>query len=156
MAIKIISRDNLKPATELGIRRETEILRHLHHKNIVKSYDFIDTDTHFNVVLGTLNYLHDYFYFLERCIRIVRFSHIRSTLYNNPYKNVRCLSHFIFIYQYTFFSERVHGGELFDRIIKKKFYNEKEARDLAVVILKALKHCHDHKIAHRYVRVTFS
>ena len=52
MAIKIIPRDNLKPATELGIRRETEILRHLHHKNIVKSYDFIDTDTHFNVVLG--------------------------------------------------------------------------------------------------------
>ena len=53
-----------------------------------------------------------------------------------------------------FLLERVHGGELFDRIIKKKFYNEKEARDLAVVILKALKHCHDHKIAHRYVRVT--
>jgi serine/threonine protein kinase len=31
----------------------------------------------------------------------------------------------------------------------QKFYNEKEARDLAVVILKAIKHCHDHKVVHR-------
>jgi serine/threonine protein kinase len=33
----------------------------------------------------------------------------------------------------------------------QKFYNEKEARDLAVVILKAIKHCHDHKVVHRYI-----
>lgn len=98
VAIKVIPRANLKPATEAGIRREAEILRHLHHKNIVKSYDFVESDTHLNVVL-----------------------------------------------------ERIDGGELFDRIIKKKFYNEKEARDLAVVMLKAIKHCHDHKIVHRYV-----
>jgi len=70
--------------------------------------------------------------------------------------NVHC---FLFFYYSSspciftlFILERVDGGELFDRIIKKKFYNEKEARDLAVVILKALKHCHDHKIAHRYVQ----
>jgi serine/threonine protein kinase len=35
-------------------------------------------------------------------------------------------------------------------LLLKKFYNEKEARDLAVVILKAIKHCHDHKVVHRY------
>ena len=67
--------------------------------------------------------------------------------------NVHCFLVFflIILHLHTYFIvERVEGGELFDRIIKKKFYNEKEARDLAVVILKALKHCHDHKIAHRY------
>jgi serine/threonine protein kinase len=66
VAIKVIPLAGLKPSTEAGIRREADILRHLHHKNIVKSYDFIDTTTHLNVVL-----------------------------------------------------ERVDGGELFDRIIKK-------------------------------------
>lgn len=99
VAIKKIARASLKLSTEAGIRRESEILRHLHHKNIVKSYDFIESDTHFYVVL-----------------------------------------------------ERINGGELFDRILKKKCYNEKEARDLAVVILKAIKHCHDHKIVHRWVK----
>jgi serine/threonine protein kinase len=66
VAIKVIPLAGLKPSTEAGVRREADILRHLHHKNIVKSYDFIDTTTHLNVVL-----------------------------------------------------ERVDGGELFDRIIKK-------------------------------------
>ena len=97
VAIKIIPKAGLKPSTEAGIRREAEILRHLHHKNIVKSYDFVESNDHLHVVL-----------------------------------------------------EKIDGGELFDRILKKRCYNEKEARDLAVVILKAIKHCHDHKVVHRY------
>ena len=97
VAIKKIALAGLKPSTEAGIRREAEILRHLHHRNIVKSYDFVDSDSHLYVVL-----------------------------------------------------ERIDGGELFDRIVQKKCYSEKEARDLAVVILRAIKHCHDRKIVHRY------
>jgi serine/threonine protein kinase len=45
--------------------------------------------------------------------------------------------------------EFLEGGELFDRIVKKNFYNEKEARDVVKVILNGMKYCHDKGIAHR-------
>lgn len=96
VAIKIIDRRGLKESTERNLRREVDILNSLHHRNIVKTYDFIEEPDKFYLVL-----------------------------------------------------ENVCGGELFDRIIKKKRYNEMEARDLAVVMLRAIKHCHDNKIAHR-------
>jgi calcium/calmodulin-dependent protein kinase I len=43
----------------------------------------------------------------------------------------------------------LEGGELFDRIVKKAFYNEKEARDLVFILLKAIKYLHDKGIVHR-------
>ena len=45
--------------------------------------------------------------------------------------------------------EYLEGGELFDRIVQKNFYNEKEARDVVKVILNGMKYCHDKGIAHR-------
>jgi serine/threonine protein kinase len=52
-------------------------------------------------------------------------------------------SHFYFVL------EKVNGGELFDRIVQKTFYSEKEARDLVKVLLDALNYMHGQKIAHR-------
>lgn len=51
--------------------------------------------------------------------------------------------------QFYFVLEKVDGGELFDRIVKKTHYNEKEARDLVRVLLNGIKYCHDRNIAHR-------
>lgn len=45
--------------------------------------------------------------------------------------------------------EFVEGGELFDRIVTKTFYNEKEARDVVLTVLNGIKYCHDKGIAHR-------
>ncbi|CAM9642609.1 unnamed protein product [Phaeothamnion confervicola] len=45
--------------------------------------------------------------------------------------------------------EQMKGGELFDRIVQKQFYNEKDARDVLKVLLEAVKYCHDRNIAHR-------
>jgi calcium/calmodulin-dependent protein kinase I len=45
--------------------------------------------------------------------------------------------------------EYVTGGELFDRIVEKSHYTEKEARDLVELILLIVKHCHDRDIVHR-------
>lgn len=50
---------------------------------------------------------------------------------------------------FYFVLEKISGGELFDRIVKKTFYSEVEARHLAKVLLEAIKYCHDHNIAHR-------
>jgi calcium/calmodulin-dependent protein kinase I len=44
--------------------------------------------------------------------------------------------------------ELMGGGDLFDRIGKKKSYSEADARDLVVKLLKSVSYCHDRKIAH--------
>jgi serine/threonine protein kinase len=49
---------------------------------------------------------------------------------------------------YFLVMELMSGGDLFDRIGKKKFYSEADARDLAVKMLKAMAYCHSHHIAH--------
>ncbi|EWM22378.1 myosin light chain kinase [Nannochloropsis gaditana] len=41
------------------------------------------------------------------------------------------------------------GGELFDRIVEKKSYNEKEARDLVRILFDTLRYCHSTKVVHR-------
>jgi len=45
--------------------------------------------------------------------------------------------------------ETMRGGELFDRIVSKSFYNEKEARGVCRILLEAVTYCHDARVAHR-------
>mmetsp|Transcript_16757 Transcript_16757/g.25642 ORF Transcript_16757/g.25642 Transcript_16757/m.25642 type:complete len:319 (-) Transcript_16757:126-1082(-) len=50
---------------------------------------------------------------------------------------------------YYLVMERMWGGELFDRIVSKAYYNEKEARDVCKILLQAVGYCHDNNVAHR-------
>ena len=50
---------------------------------------------------------------------------------------------------YYLVTEKMSGGELFDRIVQKSYYNEKEARDTCLVLFEALAFCHQHNVAHR-------
>ncbi|CAI5743227.1 unnamed protein product [Peronospora destructor] len=50
---------------------------------------------------------------------------------------------------YYLVTEFMEGGELFDRIVEKSYYNEREARDLVKLLLEAIKYCHDAAIVHR-------
>jgi len=50
---------------------------------------------------------------------------------------------------YYLVMERMCGGELFDRIVAKAYYNEKEARDTCKILLEAVAYCHDNRVAHR-------
>jgi len=70
----------------------------------------------------------------------------------------RALSHKNIVKTFNFFDEPptnyiimdyVQGGELFDRIVKKQFYNESDARKLSTILLSAVSHMHAHKITHR-------
>jgi calcium/calmodulin-dependent protein kinase I len=45
--------------------------------------------------------------------------------------------------------EYLEGGELFDRIVEKQHFYEREARSVIFAILTALKYCHERNIVHR-------
>jgi len=45
--------------------------------------------------------------------------------------------------------EEMDGGELFDRIVAKAYYNEKEARDTCKIIIDAVGYLHKNNVAHR-------
>jgi len=46
-------------------------------------------------------------------------------------------------------TEKLNGGELFDRICEKEFYSEMEARDVCRTVFEAVAYCHSNRIAHR-------
>lgn len=46
-------------------------------------------------------------------------------------------------------TEKMSGGELFDRIVSKSFYNEKEARDVCKILFESIGYCHSKSVAHR-------
>ena len=50
---------------------------------------------------------------------------------------------------YFMITEKMMGGELFDRIVQKSYYNEREARDTCLVLFSAIQYCHKKKVAHR-------
>jgi hypothetical protein len=50
-------------------------------------------------------------------------------------------------------TELLDGGELFDRIVDKALYNEKEARDVVKILLEVMVYCHDRNVVHRDLKV---
>jgi serine/threonine protein kinase len=67
---------------------------------------------------------------------------------NHPHI-VKLFDFFVESDKYYLVLEFLEGGELFDRIVQKKVYNEKEARDCVKAVLSGLKYMHDQNIAHR-------
>lgn len=64
--------------------------------------------------------------------------------------------HIIKLYDFFYEEEYVYiitelmlGGELFDRIVTKTFYNEKDAKDVCKILFTAIAYCHDQNVAHR-------
>lgn len=95
-AVKILSKRKMKQDDHDSVKKEVDIMRKLHHPNIVQFMDFFDEGDHMYIVI-----------------------------------------------------EYLSGGELFDKIVQKSHYSEKEARDTIFIFLNALKHCHDKGIVHR-------
>ncbi|OQS05394.1 hypothetical protein THRCLA_02460 [Thraustotheca clavata] len=88
-------------------------------------------------------------------------SKMNATQVNDLYEEVKILKrikHPNVLQLYDFFEEPTHfyivtdlleGGELFDRIVDKEYYSEKEARDLIKIMLFAIRYLHDLNIVHR-------
>jgi calcium/calmodulin-dependent protein kinase I len=62
---------------------------------------------------------------------------------------IRLYDFFVEPSTYYLVMERMRGGELFDRVVAKAYYNEKEARDTCKILLEAVGYCHKHHVAHR-------
>ncbi len=54
--------------------------------------------------------------------------------------------------KYHIVMELARGGDVFDRLAKRKVYTEKNTRDLAVRMLQSIKFLHDRGIAHRDIK----
>mmetsp|Transcript_22648 Transcript_22648/g.43861 ORF Transcript_22648/g.43861 Transcript_22648/m.43861 type:complete len:808 (+) Transcript_22648:155-2578(+) len=53
---------------------------------------------------------------------------------------------------YHMVMELARGGDVFDRLARRKFYTEKDARDLARSLLESIKFLHERGIAHRDIK----
>jgi len=53
---------------------------------------------------------------------------------------------------YYLVMDLIEGGELFDRIVQKEYYNELEARDLIMMLLQTVEHIHGLGIVHRDIK----
>ena len=45
-------------------------------------------------------------------------------------------------------TDKLQGGELFDRIVQREQYGEKQARDLVKVLVETIAYLHKHHIIH--------
>ena len=62
---------------------------------------------------------------------------------------VSCLDFFEDRKSFHVVIELLQGGEALDKLVQKQHYSELEARELILVLLNAIKHCHDRSIVHR-------
>lgn len=51
--------------------------------------------------------------------------------------------------------ELIRGGDLFERISKRKKYNENNARDVIKALLEVILYLHENNVAHRYAYLIF-
>ena len=65
-------------------------------------------------------------------------------------KVTQCLAHAVYPLVHVPVYIYVCLFQLFDRIVQKSFYNEKEARSLCRILLDSIKFCHDRDVVHRY------
>jgi len=98
---------------------------------------------------------------LETAVKVVSKTKLSDDDYASLMTEIHILSaldhpHIIKLYEtfdegseFYIVTELVEGGELFDRIVKKAHYNEKEARDLIKSLLETLKYMHGSGIVHR-------
>lgn len=95
----------------------------------------------------------------RRAIKVIARSKIRNwERFQTEVKILQTLDHPNVIKLYEYFEDDTNvylvtelctGGELFDRIIKEEYFNEKKAARIFKQILQALNYCHSMNIVHR-------
>ena len=90
-----------------------------------------------------------FYYFFHVFIFILCFIYLFIYLFIYCLFPLRCYETFDEGNEIYIVTELVAGGELFDRIVAKTQYTEKEARDLVRTLLETMAYMHDAGIVHR-------
>ena len=98
----------------------------------------------------------------EKCERAIKFlgvAALKATGVDDEINTMRRVSHhhnIVKLYDcylhgdhFVMALELCRGGELFDRIVAKQHYSEREARKCFAQMVEAIGHCHAHEIVHR-------
>lgn len=95
----------------------------------------------------------------ERAVKIIEKKKIKNMAqFRTEVTILQTLDHPHVIKMYEYFEdddsiylvlEKCEGGELFDRIIEKEFFSEKEAARIFKQILQAINYCHNNGVCHR-------
>ena len=96
---------------------------------------------------------------IQRAIKIIEKSKVKNVeRFKLEVEIMMKLDHPNVLRLYDYFEDDTHvylvlelcsGGELFDRIIEKKYYSESEANIIFKQIMKAIMHCHMQGVCHR-------
>lgn len=95
----------------------------------------------------------------ERAVKIIEKKKIKNMAqFRTEVKILQTLDHPNIIKMFEFFEDEINiylvlekceGGELFDRVIEKEFFSEKEAAVVMKQILQAINYCHNNGVCHR-------
>jgi Serine/threonine protein kinase len=90
---------------------------------------------------------------LQWLVSIKRKYDIYSYNLDVPFCNCKNINVMVGIYLIVCTWHRVTGGELFDRIVEKGSYTEKDASDLIRQVLEAVDYMHEQGVVHRDLKV---
>lgn len=96
---------------------------------------------------------------IQRAVKIINKAKVKNVeRFKLEVEIMMKLDHPNILRLYDYFEDKINvylvlelcsGGELFDRIVEKKYYNENEARIIFRQIMKAIIHCHRQGVCHR-------
>uniref|UniRef100_A0A7S2EVE3 Protein kinase domain-containing protein n=1 Tax=Ditylum brightwellii TaxID=49249 RepID=A0A7S2EVE3_9STRA len=136
-AAKLIDRRTLSPSDDKSIYREVATLRHLHNLPPFREDD---------------DYYHDYG---SGSSASVCSSSSKSTTRHYATSNLGIIHLVDFYVEPTHFflvTDYVGGGDLFSRVLEKRFYDEETARELARGFFQSLYYLHSRNVVHRDIK----
>ena len=141
-AVKIIKKNKLKPEELAVVHDEVEIMQKVKRTHFVRikrikfNPPWIELELSWNWYLIIFPSSHTIQIDHPHCVKLI-------DIFDNDKKLYLVL-------------ELLTGGELFDRIVSKGNYSEKEAASLVRDVASAIKYLHSINIVHRDLKVTFN
>ena len=111
----------------ISTRREIQIMKKLNHPNILKLYEVYEDDEQFYLVME-----------LYAPPRPQKLSRVEGPRVIRIGTSSSC---------------RVKGKELFDKIVERGMYSERDAANIILQVVSAVRYLHENGIAHRDLKV---